>query len=175
MGIREIRFPALYLGFGLLYKKLNRHEKALEYVERGREYLAKDLPCLPVSWPGTTHEPMPETQPAVLRKAFDVLASELRCPPRPDAVCKYRDCTRVQKELHIIPSTFIYQSDPDFRHFYRVVCYRNCLLDYHSDCWDVYKNEFIQSLRTTKTPSERDFFGSPCFTPDCDGVIIRIL
>ena len=54
-NIREIRFPALYLGFGLLYKKLNRcsvvcdmdltlvirHEKALEYVERGREYLAK--------------------------------------------------------------------------------------------------------------------------------------
>ena len=39
----------------------------------------------------------------------------------------------------------------------------------------MYKNEFINVLKTARTPSERDFFGSPCFTPDCGSSIVRIL
>ena len=116
---------------------------------------------------------MQETQEDFLKSSLASLAIEMKCPARPDAVCKYSNCGRVQENIHIIPSTSIYLNDPDFCNLYSVVCFKDCVLDFHSDCWDVYKNDFINVLKTTRTPSERDFFGSPCFTPDCGSSIVR--
>merc|ERR1712226_525688 len=73
-----------------------------------------------------------------------------------------------------IPSTSIYLSDPDCHGYLSVYCHLDCRLDYHMSCWEMYKEGFINVLKTSKTPSERDFFNTCCFTPDCGGIIIRI-
>jgi hypothetical protein len=52
------RFPAVYLGFGLLFKKLNRYDTGLEYVNRGLDYLDRGLAVDPCSWPGLPLQPL---------------------------------------------------------------------------------------------------------------------
>jgi hypothetical protein len=46
------------LGFGLLYKKLNRYEKGLEHVSRGLDYLGRGLAVDSCSWPGLPLQPL---------------------------------------------------------------------------------------------------------------------
>jgi hypothetical protein len=46
------------LGFGLLYKKLNRYEKGLEHVSRGLDYLDRGLAVDSCSWPGLPLQPL---------------------------------------------------------------------------------------------------------------------
>merc|ERR1712015_376518 len=75
---------------------------------------------------------------------------------------------------HIEPSENIYVSDPDYKGYYKVHCRLNCQLDYHKSCWMILKEENIEKLKLTKIPTEKDFFGQPCFTPDCTGIIIKI-
>merc|ERR1719237_1852069 len=102
----------------------------------------------------------------------------MKCPPRPKAVCKFRDCLSVQKQLYpgepFIPSQNIYLTDPDLQCFVTVVCRNDCKLDFHSPCWDKKKMDFL-GLKASKSPSERDFCGQPCFTPDCGSLIVKIL
>jgi hypothetical protein len=50
--------PAVTLGFGLLYKKLNRYEKGLEHVSRGLDYLDRGLAVDSCSWPGLPLQPL---------------------------------------------------------------------------------------------------------------------
>jgi hypothetical protein len=47
-------------------------------------------------------------------------------------------------------------------------------MDYHKNCWANHKESFIAAFKLTKVPTERDFFGKECFTPDCGGRIYRI-
>lgn len=35
--------------------------------------------------------------------------------------------------------------------------------------------DFLHVLKASKSPSERDFCGQPCFTPDCGSLIVKIL
>ena len=98
---------------------------------------------------------------------------------RPKAICKFRDCLRVQRQLYpdepFIPSQNIYLTDPDLQCFVTVVCRNDCKLDFHSPCWDEKKMDFLHVLKASKSPSERDFCGQPCFTPDCGSLIVKIL
>ena len=174
---KEVKFPAVYLGFGMLYKRLNRHERALTWVEKGVSYLEQGLPCPPSTWPGGSDR-LPDTDEPLLKKALMALRQEMKCPPRPKAVCKFRDCLSVQKQLYpgepFIPSQNIYLTDPDLQCFVTVVCRNDCKLDFHSPCWDKKKMDFL-GLKASKSPSERDFCGQPCFTPDCGSLIVKIL
>ena len=104
------------------------------------------------------------------------MKSELKCPPRPDAVCKYLDCLQVNQDNHIIPSQKIFKSDPNFKPFYRVYCTDSCILDFHDCCWSSIKSD-ISKAKGSKAPTEKDFCGQVCckhFTPDCEGIIIKI-
>merc|ERR1712050_197318 len=106
------------------------------------------------------------------------LRLELRCPPKPDAVCKYESCLTAQgtgrQHTDIALSENIFRNDPDYRGHVKVWCRLDCGLDFHETCWTWLKNEHKDVMKTAKTPSEKDFFGRPCFTPDCEGVIIKI-
>ena len=102
------------------------------------------------------------------------LLLELRTPLRPDAVCKLPLCTTIQQVAHILPSENIHLSDPDYRGFYRVYCRDNCVMEYHKTCWVSFKENFKKACMLTKLPTERDFFGKECFTPDCGGRIFKI-
>merc|ERR1712154_381851 len=78
---KEIRFPAVNLGFALLFKKLNRYDKALTYVEKGIDFFEKKLQCVPYNYPGLESEPIEETRPVFLEKMFINLRLEFKCPP----------------------------------------------------------------------------------------------
>jgi len=172
---KEVRFPAVYLGFALMFKKLNRYDHALQYTEKGVDLFDKNLPCVTFNYPGIPSQPLEDTNPDYLKKTFNNLKVEFKCPPKPEAICKYKDCLEVNKNNHIIPSENIYLSDPDFRGYFKVWCRSNCALDYHENCWGALKIDFINIInKTSKTPTEKDFFGLKCFTPDCEGLIIRI-
>eukprot|EP00090_Calanus_glacialis_P031446 TRINITY_DN5190_c0_g1_i2.p1 TRINITY_DN5190_c0_g1~~TRINITY_DN5190_c0_g1_i2.p1 ORF type:complete len:1519 (-),score=592.62 TRINITY_DN5190_c0_g1_i2:152-4708(-) len=172
---KDVRFPAVYLGFALMFKKLNRYEQALVYAEKGVDFFDKNLPCVTYNYPGIPAEPFEETKPDFLRAMFCSLRLEFKCPPKPQAICKYKNCLTVNKNHHIIPSENIYLSDPDYKGYFKVWCRSNCALDFHENCWGEKKNDYIDIVaKSSKTPTEKDFFGLTCFTPDCEGVIIKI-
>jgi len=172
---KEIRFPAVHLGFALMFKKLNRYDEALIYVDKGLDFFDKNLPCVSYNYPGLASEPIEETRPDFLEKTFQSLRLEFKCPPKPEAICKYKECLVVNKNNHIIPSENIYLTDPDYKGYYKIWCRLNCVLDFHENCWVEKKNDYIDVLaKTNKTPTEKDFFGLNCFTPDCEGIIIKI-
>ena len=172
---KDVRFPAVFLGFALLFKKLNRYEQGLVYAEKGIDFFEKNLPCVTFNYPGMASEPIEETKPDFLRKMFLNLKMEFKCPPKPEAICKYKNCLTVNKNNHIIPSENIYLVDPDYKGYYKVWCRSNCALDFHENCWVEKKNDYIDIVaKSSKTPTEKDFFGLTCFTPDCEGIIIKI-
>ena len=164
----------MYLGFALMFKKLNRYEQALVYAEKGVDFFDKNLPCVTYNYPGIPAEPFEETKPDFLKTTFYNLRLEFKCPPKPQAICKYINCLKVNRNNHIIPSENIYLSDPDYKGYFKVWCRSNCALDFHENCWCEKKNDSIDYAKSSKTPTEKDFFGQKCFTPDCEGVIIKI-
>ena len=194
---KEVKFPAVYLGIALMFQKLNRYEQALINAEKGVEWFDNSLPCLTYrfvhymtiflksrtyyksiifSYPGSNSDPIAETKSDYLKDFFIKLKSELKCPPRPDAVCKYYECLKINQDNHIIPSQKIFKSDPNFKPFYRVYCTDSCSLDYHDCCWSSFKVD-ISKAKGSKAPTEKDFCGQVCsknFTPDCEGIIIKI-
>eukprot|EP00091_Calanus_sinicus_P012540 TRINITY_DN28181_c0_g1_i1.p2 TRINITY_DN28181_c0_g1~~TRINITY_DN28181_c0_g1_i1.p2 ORF type:complete len:143 (+),score=56.34 TRINITY_DN28181_c0_g1_i1:253-681(+) len=54
---KDVRFPAVYLGFALMFKKLNRYEQAMVYAEKGVDFFNKNLPCVTYNYPGIPAEP----------------------------------------------------------------------------------------------------------------------
>ena len=178
---KSVRFPAVYLGYALMFKKLNRYDKALLYAEKGVEWFENNLPCVTYSYPGTTSDPIEETKKDHLTTMFAKLRIEFKCPPKPDAICKFANCLKVNEVNHKYPSEKIWKSDPDFKSFYKVFCRLNCVLEYHETCWAQLKVEYTNNIkgaqilsRANKVPTEKDFFALPCLTPDCEGVIVRI-
>lgn len=171
---KPVRFPAVFYGYCNLWKKLNRYDKAVASVWEGIEFLNKGFNVTPYNWPGIPSKLIQETRKDYLSEKLKTLAIELKYPPKPDAICKWKDCAQVQASSHIVPSENIYVSDPDYKGYYKVHCRLNCQLDYHKSCWMILKEENIEKLKLTKIPTEKDFFGQPCFTPDCTGIIIKI-
>ena len=104
---------------------------------------------------------------------FIQLKIELKCPPGPDATCRYSECLKINQDNHIIPSKKIYKSDPNFKPFYKIFCNSSCILDYHDSCWNSLKSD-MSKMKGSKIPTEKDFCGQKCFTPDCEGIIIKI-
>ena len=170
----EVKFPAVFLGFALVYQKLNRFLEALDYAKKGVEWFENNLPCSTFSYPGLPADPIEETKKEFLRKTFHELCRDLKNPPPPDDVCKFSDCLNTNKSSHILPSKNIYKSDPDFKPYYQVHCNAQCNVVYHESCWTEVKKLSTHILLGTKIPSEKDFFGKKCLTPDCGGIILKV-
>jgi len=173
--MQHVRFPSLYLGFALLFKKLNRFEKALTFAEKGVEWFDNNIPCVMHCFPGMMSEAIQETSQDYLKKQFSKLTVELKYSSKPDAICKYINCLKVNGHNHILPSEKIYKSDPDFKSIYKIICADNCILDYHESCWLQFKADYTNNIKGVKTPSEKDFLGLKCFTPDCGEIILRVI
>ena len=173
--MQHVRFPALYLGFALLFKKLNRFEKALTFAEKGVEWFDKNIPCVMHCYPGMPLKAIEETSQEYLKEKFCELSVELKFPLKPYAICKYINCLKVNENNHILPSEKIYKSDPDFKSIYKIMCADNCILDYHESCWLQFKADYTNNIKGVKIPSEKDFLGLKCFTPDCGEIILRII
>ena len=161
------RFPAVYFGLGLLFKKLNRFEESKKYVILGISFLQKGLAFTSFNWPGLPAKVITETLKDNLEVCLQELLGELNQPKLPEATCRYADCLTHRDQTHIIPSESIYFSDPDYKGHNRLLCNSQCFLEYHKVCWSLYKKE-MEGVGV-----DRDILDKNCLTPDCEGIIVK--
>ena len=169
---KEVEFPAVFLGFAELFQRLNRFPQASDAAKKGIEWFENNLSCITYSYPGMPEDLIEETEKEFLIKKFYDICREI--PPIPDAICKYSDCLITNKDHHIFPSKNIYRSDPDFKPFYIVICSSQCRIVYHETCWTGIKCQYSYIKLGARTPSEKDFCGTQCLTPDCEGLILKV-
>ena len=112
--IHEVKFPAVFYGFAMLYKKLNRYDQvfACAYTEKGLEWFEQGLKCASYNYPGSERK-LEETEQKFLLVQLEKLKAECKFPPTPEAVCRQEKCLEVNKDNHIVPSEKIYRTDPN--------------------------------------------------------------
>ncbi|OWK56560.1 E3 ubiquitin-protein ligase TTC3 [Lonchura striata] len=154
-------FCLSFYGTGRVYLRQNRFALALDQFLRAK--LVMDFNIVPgvLTWPGTT-EVIEETRIENLQMALKNYIEECRFPPEPDAVCRYQQC-------HGFSKIQIYFTDPDFKGFLRVICCQQCRVEFHISCWKKLKTASYSDK------NDKDFLKEICFTPDCKGLISKIV
>ncbi|KAM7066771.1 E3 ubiquitin-protein ligase TTC3 isoform 1-T1 [Acridotheres tristis] len=157
----ESCFCLAHYGIGKVYLRQNRFAHALDQFLTAK--LMIDFKIVPgvLTWPGTT-QVIEETRIETLQMALRNCIEECKFPPEPDAVCRYQQC-------HGYSKIQIYFTDPDFKGFIRVICCQQCRVEFHISCW--------KKLKTTSysDKNDKDFLKEMCFTPDCKGLISKIV
>lgn len=148
-----------YCGIGKVYLKKNRFLEALNHFEKARTLICR-LPGV-LTWP-TSNVVIEETQPGKIKMLLEKFIEECRFPPVPDAICCYQKC-------HGYSKIQIYITDPDFKGFIRISCCQYCKIEFHMNCW--------KKLKTTtfNDKIDKDFLQGICLTPDCEGIISKII
>ncbi|XP_071423208.1 E3 ubiquitin-protein ligase TTC3 isoform X2 [Pithys albifrons albifrons] len=154
-------FCLAHYGIGKVYLRQNRFAHALDQFLKSK--LMIDLKIVPgvLTWPATT-QVIEETREESLQLALRSCIEQCRFPPAPDALCRYQLC-------HGRPKIQIFFSDPDFKGFIRVICCQRCRVEFHISCW--------KKLKTTRysEKNDKDFLKELCLTPDCKGLISKIV
>ncbi|XP_036603868.1 E3 ubiquitin-protein ligase TTC3 [Trichosurus vulpecula] len=148
-----------YFGIGKVYLKKNRFSDALGHFEKSKTMI-KLIPGV-LTWP-TTNVVIEESQAEKLQLILENHIEECKFPPDPDAVCCYQKC-------HGYSKIQIYLNDPDFKGFIRINCCQFCRVEFHISCW--------KKLKTTifNDKNDKDFLQGTCLTPDCRGIISKIV
>ncbi|KAK1344339.1 hypothetical protein QTO34_014906 [Cnephaeus nilssonii] len=148
-----------FCGIGKVYLKKNRFLEALNHFEKARTLICR-LPGV-LTWP-TSNVVIEETRPGKIKMLLEKFIEECRFPPVPDAVCCYQKC-------HGYSKIQIYITDPDFKGFIRISCCQYCKIEFHMNCW--------KKLKTTtfNDKIDKDFLQGICLTPDCEGIISKII
>ncbi|KFW69900.1 E3 ubiquitin-protein ligase TTC3, partial [Pygoscelis adeliae] len=159
---QEERFGCLaYYGIGKVYLRQNRFSDALDqFMKSQTMFNHKILPGV-LTWP-TTSQVIEETRTENLQLILKNCIEECKFPPEPDAICRYQQC-------HGHSKIQIYFTDPDFKGFIRITCCQQCRVEFHISCW--------KKLKTTNysDKNDKDFLQELCFTPDCTGLISKIV
>ncbi|KAG8518562.1 E3 ubiquitin-protein ligase TTC3, partial [Galemys pyrenaicus] len=148
-----------YCGIGKVYLKKNRFLEALNHFEKAKTLICR-LPGV-LTWP-TSNVIIEETQPGKIKMLLEKFIEECKFPPVPDAICCYQKCRGYSKIQ-------IYITDPDFKGFIRISCCQYCKIEFHMNCW--------KKLKTTtfNDKIDKDFLQGICLTPDCEGIISKII
>ncbi|XP_054484400.2 E3 ubiquitin-protein ligase TTC3 isoform X3 [Agelaius phoeniceus] len=157
----ESCFCLAHYGIGRVYLRQNRFVHALDQFLKSK--LMIDFKIVPgvLTWPGTT-QVIEETRIENLQMALRNYIEECKFPPEPDAVCRYQQC-------HGYSKIQIYFTDPDFKGFIRVICCQQCRVEFHISCWKKLKTASYSDK------NDKDFLKEMCFTPDCKGLISKIV
>ncbi|XP_066170267.1 E3 ubiquitin-protein ligase TTC3 [Sylvia atricapilla] len=157
----ESCFCLAHYGIGRVYLRQNRFLHALDQFLRSK--LMADFMIVPgvLTWPGTT-QVIEETRIENLQMALRNYIEECKFPPKPDAVCRYQQC-------HGYSKIQIYFTDPDFKGFIRIICCQQCRVEFHISCWKKLKTASYSDK------NDKDFLKEMCFTPDCKGLISKIV
>ncbi|XP_021570133.1 E3 ubiquitin-protein ligase TTC3 [Carlito syrichta] len=148
-----------YCGIGKVYLKKNRFLEALNHFEKARTLIYR-LPGV-LTWP-TSNVVIQESQPEKIKMLLEKFVEECKFPPVPDAICCYQKCCGYSKIQ-------IYISDPDFKGFIRISCCQYCKIEFHINCWKKLK------ATTFNDKIDKDFLQGICLTPDCEGIISKII
>ncbi|NXE76773.1 TTC3 ligase, partial [Cochlearius cochlearius] len=159
---QEERFGCLaYYGVGKVYLRQNRFSDALDQFMKSQTMVNHKIVPGVLTWP-TTSQVIEETRTENLQLILKNCIEECRFPPEPDAICRYQQC-------HGHSKIQIYFTDPDFKGFIRITCCQQCRVEFHISCW--------KKLKTTNysDKNDKDFLQELCFTPDCTGLISKIV
>ncbi|XP_029876464.1 E3 ubiquitin-protein ligase TTC3 isoform X4 [Aquila chrysaetos chrysaetos] len=159
---QEERFGCLaYYGIGKVYLRQNRFSDALDQFIKSQTMVNHKIVPGVLTWP-TTSQVIEETRTENLQLILKNCIEECKFPPEPDAVCRYQQC-------HGHSKIQIFFTDPDFKGFIRITCCQQCRVEFHISCW--------KKLKTTKysDKNDKDFLQELCFTPDCTGLISKIV
>ncbi|XP_044298146.1 E3 ubiquitin-protein ligase TTC3 isoform X3 [Varanus komodoensis] len=158
---QKVRFDCLaHYGIGKVYMRQNRFSEALDQFMKSKIMVRHKMVPGVLTWP-TTSVVIEETRPERLQVILEDCIEECKFPPNPDAICRYQQC-----QAHKIK---IYFSDPDFKGFIRVACCEQCIVEFHVTCW--------KKLKATRysDKNDKDILRELCFTPDCKGLISKIV
>ncbi|NXJ46571.1 TTC3 ligase, partial [Spizaetus tyrannus] len=159
---QEERFGCLaYYGIGKVYLRQNRFSDALDQFIKSQTMVNHKIVPGVLTWP-TTSQVIEETRTENLQLILKNCIEECKFPPEPDAICRYQQC-------HGHSKIQIFFTDPDFKGFIRITCCQQCRVEFHISCW--------KKLKTTKysDKNDKDFLQELCFTPDCTGLISKIV
>ncbi|XP_078088843.1 E3 ubiquitin-protein ligase TTC3 isoform X2 [Mustelus asterias] len=150
-----------FYGLGRVYFRQNRFADALDPFMKSLTMVNHKIVPGILTWPTTTVV-IEETQEEKLKAMLEEYIGKCRFPLESDAICRYQHCQGHSKVQ-------IYFSDPDFKGFIQVMCYLQCRVEYHINCWKKLKATSFEDK------NDKDFLRSPCFTPDCGGQISKIV
>ncbi|XP_037759993.1 E3 ubiquitin-protein ligase TTC3 isoform X8 [Chelonia mydas] len=156
------RFNCLaHYGIGKVYLRQNRFSDAIHQFMKSHTMINRKIVPGILTWP-TTSVVIEETRTEKLQLILENLIEECKFPPEPDAVCSYQQC-------HGHSKIQIYFTDPDFKGFIQITCCQQCKVEFHISCW--------KKLKTTiySDKNDKDFLQDSCFTPDCRGLISKIV
>ncbi|KAG6932768.1 tetratricopeptide repeat domain 3 [Chelydra serpentina] len=156
------RFNCLaHYGIGKVYLRQNRFSDAIHQFMKSQTMINRKIVPGILTWP-TTSVVIEETRTAKLQLLLENLIEDCKFPPEPDAVCSYQQC-------HGHSKIQIYFTDPDFKGFIQITCCQQCKMEFHISCW--------KKLKTTiySDKNDKDFLQESCFTPDCRGLISKIV
>ncbi|XP_040440994.1 E3 ubiquitin-protein ligase TTC3 isoform X1 [Falco naumanni] len=159
---QEERFGCLaYYGIGKVYLRQNRFSDALDQFMKSQTMVNHKIVPGVLTWP-TTSQVIEETRIENLQLTLKNCIEECKFPPEPDAVCRYQKC-------HGHSKIQIFFTDPDFKGFIRITCCQQCRVEFHIGCW--------KKLKTTNysDKNDKDFLQELCITPDCTGLISKIV
>ncbi|NXI65542.1 TTC3 ligase, partial [Anseranas semipalmata] len=159
---QEERFDCLaYYGIGKVYLRQNRFSDALDQFMKSQTMVNRKIVPGVLTWP-TTSQVIEETRKENLQLFLKNCIEECKFPPEPDAICRYQQC-------HGHSKIQIFFTDPDFKGFIRTTCCQQCRVEFHISCW--------KKLKTTNysDKNDKDFLQDVCFTPDCTGLISKIV
>ncbi|XP_021261084.1 E3 ubiquitin-protein ligase TTC3 isoform X6 [Numida meleagris] len=159
---QEERFDCLaYYGIGKVYLRQNRFSDALDQFMKSQTMVNRKIVPGVLTWP-TTSQVIEETRTENLQLFLKSCIEECKFPPEPDAICRYQQC-------HGHSKIQIFFTDPDFKGFIRITCCQQCRVEFHTSCW--------KKLKTANysDKNDKDFLQELCFTPDCTGLISKIV
>ncbi|KFZ53797.1 E3 ubiquitin-protein ligase TTC3, partial [Antrostomus carolinensis] len=159
---QEERFGCLaYYGIGKVYLRQNRFSDALNQFMKSQTMVNHKIVPGVLTWP-TTSWVIEETRTENLQLILKNCIEECKFPPEPDGICRYQQC-------HGHSKIQIFFTDPDFKGFIRITCCQQCRVEFHTSCW--------KKLKTTNysDKNDKDFLQELCFTPDCTGLISKIV
>ncbi|NXL92872.1 TTC3 ligase, partial [Alectura lathami] len=159
---QEERFDCLaYYGIGKVYLRQNRFSDALDQFMKSQTMVSRRIVPGVLTWP-TTSQVIEETRIENLQLILKNCIEECKFPPEPDAVCRYQQC-RGHSKIQI------FFTDPDFKGFIRITCCQQCRVEFHTSCWKKLK------AANYSDKNDKDFLQELCFTPDCTGLISKIV
>ncbi|XP_054255541.1 E3 ubiquitin-protein ligase TTC3 [Indicator indicator] len=159
---QEERFGCLaYYGIGKVYLRQNRFSDALDQFMKSQTMVHHKIVPGVLTWP-TSSQVIEETRMENLQLILKNCIEECKFPPEPDAICRYQQC-------HGHSKIQIFFTDPDFKGFIRINCCQQCRVEFHISCW--------KKLKTTNysDKNDKDFLQELCFTPDCTGLISKVV
>ncbi|KAL8190532.1 UNVERIFIED_CONTAM: hypothetical protein K2H54_055395 [Gekko kuhli] len=158
---QKVRFNCLaHYGIGKVYLRQNRFSEGLDQFMKSKFMAGYKIVPGVLTWP-TTSEVIEETRPERLQIMLEDYIEECKFPAKPDAVCRYQQCQA--RKIRI------YFSDPDFKGFIRVSCCEQCIVEFHVSCWKKLK------FTNFNDKNDKDILHQVCFTPDCRGLISKIV